>query len=208
MFVFSCASTGRPEHGTRKTSPIYSFGTRGGLTKWKNYYKNLTFDDIKAILPLDDIFSVYRCYYDSKHNDLMFWGIKKGLSFNIPIPEYDAPFTTRVDSIENVSIPDEIIIRPQSVIPPLAVPVAVPLTKSLLKPIAPAGTPIVKPIVQPQPFVLPVKNPPIEQTPIVSLPPQEETKVHNSEVENVVGYDDLTEIEREIVNRYLNQRNN
>ena len=96
MFVFTCASTDRPEHGTKKQSPEFSFGTRGNLSKWKNYYKNLTFEDIASVIPLDDVFSEYRCYYNNVHKDLLFWGIKKGTSFDFPIPEYTSNGTVRV----------------------------------------------------------------------------------------------------------------
>jgi SAM-dependent methyltransferase len=127
LFVFSCASTGRPEHGTRKTTPIHSLGTRGGLSKWRDYYKNLTLEDIKAVLPLDDIFVVYRTYYDSNHKDLMFWGIKKGVTFNIPIPEYVAPFTMRIDVIEDVQLEEPVLPSPTK--PALASPTAVKNTE-------------------------------------------------------------------------------
>jgi len=42
LFCFTCASTGRGEHGTRRTSPTESYGTIGGLDDMSDYYKNLT----------------------------------------------------------------------------------------------------------------------------------------------------------------------
>jgi len=176
LFVFSCASTGRPEHGTRKTTPIHSLGTRGGLTKWRDYYKNLTLEDIKAVLPLDNIFAVYRAYYDSNHKDLMFWGIKKGVTFNIPIPDYIVPFTTRIDVIEEEST------HPSPVSSNSVVISSAPTNPSL-----PSPTPS-KP-------VLPLPTPTVVQN-------IEKKVIHT------VTYDELTEIEKETVNRYLKQLEN
>jgi hypothetical protein len=96
MFVFTCAYTDRPEHGTRKTTPLESYGTRGKLSKWQNYYEVLTLETVASAIPLDSVFSEYRCYYSSKYKDIFFWGIKKGTTFNFPIPEFDEPTCTRV----------------------------------------------------------------------------------------------------------------
>jgi len=175
LLVFSCASTGRPEHGTRKTTPIHSLGTRGGLSKWKDYYKNLTLDDIKAVLPLDDIFVVYRAYYDSNHKDLMFWGITKGVTFNIPIPEYVVPFTTRIDIVEDECVEEPVIPSPaptKPVLPLLPTKPVLPLLPT--KPVIPSPAPTV------------VQN-------------TEQKTIH------AVTYDELSEREKEIVDTYLNQ---
>jgi SAM-dependent methyltransferase len=77
LFVFTCASTNRPEHGTKRTSPNDSYGTIGGLSDMVDYYKNLTETDVNDILRLNDIFSVWDTYYNSKAFDLYFIGIKK-----------------------------------------------------------------------------------------------------------------------------------
>lgn len=42
LFLFTCASTGRAEHGTRRTSPNDSYGTIGNVDDMIDYYKNLT----------------------------------------------------------------------------------------------------------------------------------------------------------------------
>lgn len=42
LFFFTCASTGRPEHGTRRTTPNHSYGTIGKIEDMEDYYKNLT----------------------------------------------------------------------------------------------------------------------------------------------------------------------
>ena len=77
LFCFTCASTGRPEHGTRRTSPDASYGTIGNLTDMIDYYKNLTAKDLDDVLHLNESFSCWDTYYHSQTSDLYFIGIKK-----------------------------------------------------------------------------------------------------------------------------------
>ena len=77
LFCFTCAATGRGEHGTRRTSPKESYGTIGNLEDMSDYYKNLTEIDLNEVLPLNDLFSVWDTYYNSSSKDLYFVGIKK-----------------------------------------------------------------------------------------------------------------------------------
>jgi SAM-dependent methyltransferase len=78
LFCFTCASTDRPEHGTRRTSPYDSYGTIGNVDDMSDYYKNLTEIDLNDVLPLNTMFSVWDTYYNNKTKDLYFVGIKKG----------------------------------------------------------------------------------------------------------------------------------
>lgn len=78
LFVFTCASTGRAEHGTRRTSPQDSYGTIGNVEGWTDYYKNLTFEDLDESINVDSVFSQYDHYYNGATKDLYFWGIKNG----------------------------------------------------------------------------------------------------------------------------------
>ena len=78
LFCFSCASTGRPEHGTRRTNPNDSYGTIGNLEDMSDYYKNLTEIDLNNVLLLNTTFSVWDTYYNNDSKDLYFVGIKKG----------------------------------------------------------------------------------------------------------------------------------
>ena len=80
LFCFTCASTDRLEHGTRRTSPWDSYGTLGNLTDMSDYYKNLTEIDINECLNLNELFSVWDTYYNTESKDLYFLGIKKGTS--------------------------------------------------------------------------------------------------------------------------------
>ena len=78
IFCFSCASTGRPEHGTRRSNPNDSYGTIGNLEDMSDYYKNLTQIDLNNVLLLNTMFSVWDTYYNNDSKDLYFVGIKKG----------------------------------------------------------------------------------------------------------------------------------
>ena len=80
LFLFSCASTGRPEHGTLKTSPENAPFLKEYGEEWCNYYKNLTEKDIRDVLDIESIFDEF--YFQESFsgyigNDLYFWGIKK-----------------------------------------------------------------------------------------------------------------------------------
>ena len=94
LLMFSCASTGCKEHGTRKHFPEKSFATKGGLSKWRDYFKTLGLEDIRAVLDLDAVFCHYGAYYNTKTQDLYFYGVKKDPkrpSLSIAIPEYTGP---------------------------------------------------------------------------------------------------------------------
>ena len=68
LVFFSCATTGRPEHGTRRTSP--QDAPISG-----DYYRNLTEDDVRQEVDLS-AFKVYEFISNDKAHDLYFWGIK------------------------------------------------------------------------------------------------------------------------------------
>lgn len=72
MFLFTCATTGRPEHGTKRTSP-----EDAPLLEWSDYYKNLTEQDIRDVLRVDTYFKEYQFDVNNKSNDLYFFGIKR-----------------------------------------------------------------------------------------------------------------------------------
>ncbi len=89
LFTFTCASIGRPEHGTRRTSPFESYGTIGKLDDMQDYYKNLTEYDLNNVLDLNNLFSVWDTYYNKASKDLYFIGIKKG-NKNYTLKKYNA----------------------------------------------------------------------------------------------------------------------
>ena len=76
IFLFTCATTGRKEHGTRKTTPRDSPFT----CKLENdYYQNLTEQDIRDKINIEEYFSEFEFQHTegSYHPDLYFWGIKQ-----------------------------------------------------------------------------------------------------------------------------------
>lgn len=74
LVSFSCASLGRPEHGTSKTRPEDSpFTVDAG---W-DYYKNLSEKDFENNIDLKDIFETYEFEYNPVDFDLYFYGLKK-----------------------------------------------------------------------------------------------------------------------------------
>ena len=68
LVFFSCATTGRPEHGTRRTSPQ-------DAPFCEDYYRNLTENDVRQVVDLS-AFKDYQFITNYTSNDLYFWGIK------------------------------------------------------------------------------------------------------------------------------------
>lgn len=77
LFLFTCASIGRPEHGTRRTS-IYDAPFLDKNGDWGDYYKNLTKEDIENINGFTINFPDGIFEYNSVDCDLYFAGIKGG----------------------------------------------------------------------------------------------------------------------------------
>ncbi|BAU98720.1 class I SAM-dependent methyltransferase [Aurantimicrobium minutum] len=76
LFLFTCATTGRPEHGTKATTiQDAPFLEDAG---WPDYYKNLTEADIEKVVNLKSVFSEYQFSVNHSTHDLYFWGIKRG----------------------------------------------------------------------------------------------------------------------------------
>lgn len=99
LFVFTCATTGRAEHGTLRTSPSESMtSVYHDVPEWANYYKNLTEDDFAF---LDEHFQDFCFYTNTKSFDLYFWGIKKSNVLNHIIP-HDYTNATKGRSSEQV----------------------------------------------------------------------------------------------------------
>ena len=71
--VFTCASRGRGEHGTTRTSPADSPGTQN--RGW-NYYRNLTESSFSSKIDMAAHFVTHRFFYNPVSCDLYFIGIK------------------------------------------------------------------------------------------------------------------------------------
>ena len=92
-FIFTCATTGRPVHGTRtqdkidreKRLTLQGNSSDNWITMpnvfredWNSdYYRNVTEEDITSCINVDDIFSCYEFEVEKNHCDLYFYGIKK-----------------------------------------------------------------------------------------------------------------------------------
>lgn len=72
VVIMTCATTGRPEHGTARSTPGASPHTVG----W-DYYKNLTVDDFTQAFDLDELFDAYEFEINNQSHDLYFVGIVK-----------------------------------------------------------------------------------------------------------------------------------
>jgi SAM-dependent methyltransferase len=76
LFIFTCATEGRPEHGTRTTNP-QDAPLLNEFENWADYYKNLTEEDIENVFDLDSTFSEYEFEVNRISCDLYFYGVKK-----------------------------------------------------------------------------------------------------------------------------------
>jgi SAM-dependent methyltransferase len=75
VLLFTCATTGRLEHGTARTSPDASPGTQGA--GW-DYYRNLKEQDFRVGIAIDELFSEHFFLTNEHACDLYFVGVKKG----------------------------------------------------------------------------------------------------------------------------------
>lgn len=71
MFIFTCASKGRPEHGTSRS---LDWASPYSHLQFDDYYMNLTQQDVE---PLIQGFGETYFEYNSKACDLYFYGIKE-----------------------------------------------------------------------------------------------------------------------------------
>jgi autotransporter strand-loop-strand O-heptosyltransferase len=82
LFIFTCASTGRPEHGTRRCGQDCAPLLISISEKWADYYKNLESKDIQCIEGFRENFPdgyfEFNNIYCEIPVDLYFYGIKGG----------------------------------------------------------------------------------------------------------------------------------
>ena len=78
LFIFTCATTGRPEHGTKKTTSYAAplLPDNG----WSDYYRNLDESDIREVFNINQQFSKFKFEINNESKDLYFWGFKAGYS--------------------------------------------------------------------------------------------------------------------------------
>ncbi|MEF3168907.1 MAG: glycosyltransferase [Deltaproteobacteria bacterium] len=78
LLLVTCATTGRPEHGTRRTSPIDA-PLLQHFDDWADYYKNLEESDFRQALDIESIFQEFFFSTNQQSFDLYFYGLKKGV---------------------------------------------------------------------------------------------------------------------------------
>jgi SAM-dependent methyltransferase len=85
LLIFTCATEGRPVHGTAsleetEKSKYETWKTLPNVSKenWDNdFYKNILEEDVREFIKVDDEFSEYLFLVEKHHCDLYFYGIKK-----------------------------------------------------------------------------------------------------------------------------------
>lgn len=75
LCVVTCATLGRKEHGTRRTSPDDSLTALEGL---HDYYSNLTPRDLREAVDLPAVFAQHAFWLNPFSRDLYFVGLKRG----------------------------------------------------------------------------------------------------------------------------------
>ena len=79
MLLMTCATTDRPEHGTRRTSPENAPLLSEVDDDWADYYRNLDESDVRASIKIDEFFKFAEFSVNKQSCDLYFVGIKKGI---------------------------------------------------------------------------------------------------------------------------------
>lgn len=72
LIFFTCASVGRGEHGTTRTTPNDS-----PFTYQTDYYRNLTEGDFSSIFRIEEMFNEWKFEFGQETCDLYFYGIKR-----------------------------------------------------------------------------------------------------------------------------------
>jgi SAM-dependent methyltransferase len=78
LLLLTCATEGRAEHGTRRTTPRDA-PLLPGHGNWHDYYRNLSEADIRQAVAVDTVFAAYHFAVNDESHDLYFWGRKHGV---------------------------------------------------------------------------------------------------------------------------------
>lgn len=78
LLIITCATTGRPEHGTRRTTPQHCYATIGGLREFWDYYRNITESDVREVFSNSSFKNLefFTTEFADYGQDLFFYGIK------------------------------------------------------------------------------------------------------------------------------------
>lgn len=74
LIIFTCATTGRKEHGTHRCEPSSSPLT---VQLGWDYYKNLEQEDFASQFDFPNLFTEYKFSKDDRVFDLYFYGVKR-----------------------------------------------------------------------------------------------------------------------------------
>lgn len=95
-FIFTCASTGRPEHGTRRSDGSWAAPLLLAVSEeWSDYYKNLVEEDIRKIPGFNQAFPDGIFEYNPNPGDLYFFGVKGGIRRDLQLSTDEIPTMTR-----------------------------------------------------------------------------------------------------------------
>ena len=108
LVAFTCASRGRVEHGTRRTTAGESPGTQA---VGQDHYRNVREHEVRA-LPLDEWFSDYSIHYAPLAADLYFAGVRRGEA-STQLPVANLPHAADVRGLQGLMpVPDRLIRLP------------------------------------------------------------------------------------------------
>ncbi|PSJ18810.1 glycosyltransferase family protein [Nitrosomonas supralitoralis] len=79
VMLITCATTGRAEHGTRRTTPGDAPLLASVDEEWADYYCNLDENDIRAAIDIPGTFQFSEFSIGVETHDLYFFGIKHGV---------------------------------------------------------------------------------------------------------------------------------
>lgn len=82
LVFFTCATDGRPEHGTYRTTPLDSPLT---VQLGWDYYRNLNEKDFTSKINFDSYFSEHHFEVNDESHDLYFWGIVQKNQSPVPV---------------------------------------------------------------------------------------------------------------------------
>jgi SAM-dependent methyltransferase len=95
LFLFTCATLGRPEHGTAKSfsTESYSLKLDYNLEWYPNYYKNLTMNDFFEMIDFQKYFTIIHFEISTKPDDIYFYGIRNEIPYSPKINQMDTIFS-------------------------------------------------------------------------------------------------------------------
>ena len=99
LFLMTCATIGRGEHGTSRKSPNASLTVDSGHD---DYYENISKGDLASKFNLNEMFNSFAMFYNIYSCDLYFIAFKKS---NISNEDISNKFRFEVNQITNVVEP-------------------------------------------------------------------------------------------------------